>query len=101
MLSPAVITSKAAQKDFANIKAQHTDLMGAMDLHQLKVTAYNQQKAAEQQQQQAMHQEMQKAQMASSSESVKIAAQQQKDMMQHTQKMAELQIKRDALNQTE
>lgn len=89
-MSPAVITSKAAAKDFENIKSQHADLVMGIANQAVRVDAYNQQKQVEQANQQIMKNEMEKERMVNDTE-------QKKDVLTFQQKQAELDIKRAAL----
>lgn len=90
LLSPAVITSKPAQKDFDRIKATHADLVQGMALQAQKVAAYRQQKAAELQQEQTMRADMDKSTMAANTNV-------QKNTLDFAAKQGELDIKRAAL----
>lgn len=48
--SPTVITSNAAQKDYSNIQAKHSEILDGLQTQAVKVASYNQAKSAEQQQ---------------------------------------------------
>ena len=109
IMNPAVMTSKMAQTHMNDVKAQHNDLLTAMAMQKDRVQAFQQQKQVEQQNQQVMAHEMAQAKMVADTEAAKMATQQatesakltaqtNKDVMQHQQKTQELDIKRAALN---
>ncbi len=50
--SPVVITSRAAEKDMNNIKAQHADILQGMSEQSVRVQANRQQKQADDSQKQ-------------------------------------------------
>lgn len=95
-MNPAVITSRRAMKDLADIKAKHADIISEMSLQRQKVDMYNeqrqQQQTAEKQNQMAINGEIKKAEIAASADV-------QKTTMQNDLKRAELEIKRMALSQ--
>lgn len=91
MISPPVITSKIASKDFENIKAQHAELVRGIADQGIKVASYNQQKSADLQAQQTMKMQADKEKSVADTQA-------QKDAMTFSQKQAEIDIKRAALS---
>ncbi len=91
-ISPSVITSKAAEKDFEKIKSSHVDLVQGIADQTAKVSAYNQQKSADLQAQQAMNMQMEKEKQIADTQT-------QKDAITFGQKQAEIDIKRASLSQ--
>lgn len=90
MFSPAVLTSKAAQKDFNKIKGIHADLLQGLAIQQQKVAMYDQQKAAEMATENTMKADMDKSRMAAGSADMKTA-------LDFATKQSEIDIKRSAL----
>lgn len=94
--SPAVLTSRRAQKDLFNIKAKHADIVTGMTLQKQRVDFDAQQKEqskqAQEQNQRTMQYDMKKTQMANDTTV-------QKNTMDYGVKMADLDIKRAALSQ--
>lgn len=86
-----IVTSKAAQEHFLDVKSQHANILQGIQDQQVKVQAYNQQKQIEQEQQlQAKNQ--------SDTERMKIQAQSTKDQMDNELKNKDLELKRLALS---
>ena len=96
--TPIVITSRKAKKEIEKIKAHHADILRGMDEHKKKVDSFKLQKESERQQaiQQAV--ESRKQRMAEEAQAKKEQAAQEKERMAHQAKMAELELKRQALN---
>lgn len=90
-MNPAVITSKAAQKDFLNIQAKHLDIVQGLTNQSVRVAAVAQQKQAELAAQNAMNAEMEKERIAANTES-------QKTALDFAQRQGELDVKRAALS---
>lgn len=88
--SPAVITSKAAQKDVADITTKHADIMAELANHTVRVQGVQQQRAAQMQANQAMQVGMQKDKAAADSEA-------QNTAIDFALRQAEIDIKRSAL----
>lgn len=101
MFSPAVITSRAAQKHHDTIVSHHSDLLQGMAVQADKVAMYNQQRAVEKQNEQVMQNEVKKEEMVQKTAQGKDMFQAQKDAMTFAQKQAELDIKRAALSATD
>ncbi len=89
-ISPIVITSKAAQDDFLNIKSHHDDLLRSYSEHSMRVQQYNADKAAKMASDNAVKGEMDKAKMTANTETQKMA-------LDHQTRMAEIDLKRSAL----
>lgn len=90
MISPVVVTSKPASKDFERIKANHSEILQGMAIQSDKVAQYHQQKAAELANQNAIKAEVDKQKMISNTEA-------QKNALDFASKQAEIDIKRAAL----
>lgn len=89
--SPAVITSRKAERDYADIQAKHREMMNNMQLQSQKVEMFNAQKAAELQAQNSMQAEIQKEKMVADTTA-------KKDALQFQQKQSEIDVKRAALS---
>ncbi len=92
MISPSVITSKAALNDFNKIKMAHTDLMQSISGQRAKMVSYQQQKSADMQAQETVK-------MQAAKENQIATTQAQKDAITFGQKQQELDIKRASLSQ--
>lgn len=92
-ISPSVITSKSASREFEHIKGQHADLLTGMANQKMRVDAYSQQKQAEMQAQQTM-----KTQMEQEKQVYETGV--RKDALTFAMKQAELDVKKSALMQT-
>lgn len=99
--SPTVITSRKAKKDLEHIKARHADIMKNMEQHQIKVKAYKDQKELERHIQLGQMNEIRKIKQE---EDLKVRQEQEKNNREAQQKtrdyqikMAELKLKRKAL----
>lgn len=112
--SPTVITSRKAKKDFERIKARHSDILSNLQNHQVKVKAYKDQKETERkanlqalienrkakmEQEAQAKQENQKQITDQQTQKQTQEMQHQKELRDHQVKMAELEIKRKALEQ--
>lgn len=97
-LSPAVITSKTAQKEIDTIRSNHTELVAGLATHTTRLATMQQQnqqqKATEMQSKQTMDHEIKKQQMVSDSAA-------QKNAMDFSIKQSEIDIKRAALAATD
>lgn len=96
MISPTVITSKPAQRDYDKIVAKHADLVMGMANQKMRVDMVNaerdQQKATEMQNNQTMQTELKKSQMVADTAS-------EKNHLDFASKQAEIDTKRAALSQ--
>ncbi len=91
MITPTVITSKVADKDFEKIQSNHASILEGMSNQAIKSENYRAQKATELQAQQTQKTEMQKAKMTADTQT-------QKNAMDFQQKQSEIDIKRASLN---
>lgn len=92
-ISPTVITSRAASKEFERIKGRHADILTGLTNQKMRVDAQNQQKATEMQNQQVMKNDIDKAKMVNDTTA-------NKDAMDFALRQSEIDIKRAALSQT-
>ncbi len=92
-ISPAVITSRTAQKNHDNIVAQHADIIQGMSAQAMKVQAYNAnrdaQRATEMQNKQTMDMEIQKNAQVATTASQKMGLDYATKMAQINSKSAE------------
>ncbi len=91
MISPSVVTSRIAQKDYDKIVATHADLINSMSLQSQKVANYNAQKKIDSDNANAMKLDMQKEQLVADTTA-------KRDALQGDLKREELSIKRSALS---
>ncbi len=89
-ISPAVITSRPAQKDVQNIGLRHDEMVTGINLHNIQVGEYNTQKAAALQAEQTMKAEVDKEKRVADTETQKMA-------LDHALKVGELDLKRQSL----
>lgn len=93
LFAPAVITSKAADRDYGGIMAKHANLVNDVATQKIRVDAYNQQKQAEMAAQNSMKMEIEKERMVADTA-------QKKDALTFQQKQSEIDVKRAALSLT-
>ncbi len=89
-ISPVVITSKAAQKDVQSIGIKHDEMVTGINLHNIQVAQYKQQKASEMASENAMKMEMDKEKAVADTATQQMA-------LDHQIKLGELDIKRASL----
>ena len=91
LISPAVITSRAADRHYENIKEQHADILRSMTAQSDKVADFNMRKQSEMAAQSATNAQFQKDMAATNTQAAK-------DAMTFAQKQTELDIKRASLS---